>query len=171
MKRNELYYDISPPNRFHNFLNNLDYHFITNLTLPALLHYQDRSSMAHSVESRVPFLDFRLVEFGVNLQANYLASKHSTRPLFKKALSKYLPKQINERKDKLGYPVPFAEWTRKRLKKYVIDSLTNNNARMFKYLDRRFIEQNLKRHFNSEIDYSWEIWRLLSFEKFLELIH
>ncbi len=62
--------------------------------------------------------------------------KNLTRPLFKKALSKYLPEQINERKDKLGYPVPFAKWTRNQLKKYVIDSLTDRNAKMFKYLDR-----------------------------------
>ncbi len=58
LSRKDLYHDINPPGLHKNYLNNLSIHFITQLTIPTLLHYEDRSSMAHSIESRVPFLDF-----------------------------------------------------------------------------------------------------------------
>lgn len=170
VSRKDLYHDIVPPELHRNYLNNLSHHFITQLSIPTLLHYEDRSSMAHSIESRVPFLDYRLVEFGVNLPAQYLAVKDMSRPLFRKAFENYLPAQIISRKDKLGYPVPFDKWTRNNIKKYVVDTLTDPYALIFKYLDRELVGKNLRQHFKKEIDYSWDIWRLLSFEKFLELI-
>jgi asparagine synthase (glutamine-hydrolysing) len=171
MSKNELYYDIAPPVRFKSYLNNIDYHFITNLSIPALLHYEDRSSMAHSIESRVPFLDYRLVEFGINLPPQYLSDEKRTRPLFRSVFENLLPKQVVERKDKLGYPVPFAEWTRGRLKNWIFDTLTNPKAVSYKYLDLKQVEKHLTEHFNNKIDYGWNIWRLLSLEKFLELIN
>lgn len=170
VSRKNLYHDIVPPELHRNYLNNLSYHFITQLSIPTLLHYEDRSSMAHSIESRVPFLDYRIVEFGVNLPAQYLSDKDVSRPLFRKAFGSYLPLQILNRKDKLGYPVPFDKWTRKNIKEYVVDILTNRNALMYKYLNYYCIEENINSHFKEKTDYSWDIWRLLSFEKFLELI-
>src|SRR4030095_8837970 len=106
-----LNFDLDPPKKFKSYMNNLSYHFITNMTIPALLHYEDRSSMAHSLESRVPFLDYRLVETGLNLKAKFLSDKNLSRPLFRKALEEYLPREIANRKDKLGYPTPFEKWT------------------------------------------------------------
>lgn len=169
VKKKDLYFDVTPPHYSGSYLNNLSRHFITKLTIPTLLHYEDRSSMAHSIESRVPFLDYRLVEFGVNLPANHLSNKNNTRPLFRKAFENYLPELIVKRKDKLGYPVPFNEWTRNILKEFVCDTLLNPNAAVYNYLNRDMIEKNLLRHFKKEIDYGWEIWRILSLEKFLSL--
>lgn len=171
VKKEDLYNDITPPRLYNNYLNNLSYHFITNLTIPALLHYEDRSSMAHSIESRVPFLDYRLVEFGVNLSPHHLAEKKHTRPLYRSAFENILPHQIINRKDKLGYPVPFNKWTRNNIKEYVLDILSNPNSEIFSYIDKKYLDKNLSRHFKEEIDYSWEIWRLLSFEKFLILVN
>jgi len=166
--REQLYLDIAPPKRFGNYLNNLAYHYITNLTIPALLHYEDRSSMAHSIESRVPFLDYRLVEFGLNLPAQYLSDEGGTRPLYRKAFEKYLPAQITARTDKLGYPTPFAHWTRTSLRFLVTETLLNSR-RLIPYINRKFVEKRLKEHLDNRIDFSWEIWRLLSFERFLTL--
>ncbi len=169
VKKEDLYFDVTPPNYSSSYLNNLSRHFIKNLTVPTLLHYEDRSSMAHSIESRVPFLDFRLVEFGVNLPSYHLSDKNNTRPLFRKAFENYLPELIVKRKDKLGYPVPFNEWTRNILKEFVSDFLLNPNAAVYTYLNKGIIEKNLLKHFKKEIDYGWEIWRILSLEKFLSL--
>jgi asparagine synthase (glutamine-hydrolysing) len=165
----ELYIDDSPPKYYDNYLNNLSHYYVSNLTIPTLLHYEDRSSMAHSIESRVPFLDYRLVEFGLNLSPNHLSNRNYTRPLFRKALLNYLPKTITDRKDKLGYPVPFNKWTRLNLKELVNDSLENPNSNIFKYIDKKYLKKKLLKHYSKKIDYSWGIWRLLSLDKFLTL--
>lgn len=167
--RNLLELDLEPPKKFPNYINNLSYHFITNFTIPTLLHYEDRSSMAHSIESRVPFLDYRLVELGLNLKPSQLTHKGVSRPLFRKAVQPYLPEQIVNRKDKLGFPVPFAQWTRTVLKSYVSDILLQKNALIYEYVDSNRVFQNLENHFSGIKDYSWEIWRLLSLENFLRL--
>lgn len=165
-----LHYDSEPPKKFSGYLNNLSYHFIVNLTIPTLLHYEDRSSMAHSIESRVPFLDYRLVEFGVNLPSNFLVDRETSRPLYRKALRDFLPEEIVNRKDKLGYPTPFAKWTRTVLKNLVIDALTGSNSSISSFINKSVVKANLEKHFKGEIDYSWNIWRLLSLCKFLSVI-
>jgi asparagine synthase (glutamine-hydrolysing) len=170
VNRHNLYYDADPPKKFKSYINNLSYHFITNLTIPALLHYEDRSSMAHSIESRVPFLDYRLVEFGVNLPKKHLAYKDTSRPLYRKALSEYLPSEIVNRKDKLGYPTPFTVWSRTILKNYITDILGSNSAELYNYVDKNYLNKILKEHYSAKKkDYSWDIWRFLSFSLFLKL--
>ncbi len=164
-----LYFDVEPPKKFGNYLGNLSYHFIRNITIPALLHYEDRSSMAHSIESRVPFLDYRLVELGVNLKPQFLSHRGISRPLYRKALKQYLPEEVVNRKDKLGFPVPFAEWTKGSLKGFVKENLISGNNILFDYIDKKHLELNLKNHYSGIKDYSWEIWRLLSLQYFLGL--
>lgn len=167
--KKQLFYDIEPPKKYNYYLNNLSYHFINNLTIPSLLHYEDRSSMAFSIESRVPFLDYRLVEFGINLASKHLVDKNITRPLYRKAIEPYLPGEIVNRRDKLGYPVPFTKWTRNSLKSYISGILYSQNALIYDYLDFNRVKNNLNRHFKEEIDYGWEIWRLLSLEEILNI--
>jgi asparagine synthase (glutamine-hydrolysing) len=167
--KKQFYYDSEPPKKFASFVNNLSYHFMTNLTIPALLHYEDRSSMAHSIESRTPFLDYRLVEFGINLPKIQLVNKHASRPLFRKALSGYLPQKIVSRTDKLGYPTPFTNWTRTLLKSYIIDVFNSPAAGFFDYVNKDYLKTILNEHFQLKKDYGWDIWRLLSFERFLRL--
>lgn len=168
LNEDELYFDAEPKKLFGNYLSDLSYHFVRNITIPALLHYEDRSSMAHSIESRVPFLDYRLVELGVNLSANHLSHRGVSRPLYRKALKPKLPEEIVDRKDKLGFPVPFSEWTKGPLKSYIYENL-NGNYGLFDYINKTKFDSNLKDHFAGTKDYSWELWRLLSLNNFLKL--
>ena len=158
-----------PEGKYGNFLNNVSYQFIYLQTLPSLLHYEDRSSMAHSIESRVPFLDYRLVELGINLKPDQLSNKGLSRPLYRNALAKHLPVEIVTRKDKLGFPTPFSGWTKGILKEMILDNLLNPNSQIGKYIDVERLQINLNDHFSGRKDFSWEIWRLLSLEKFLNL--
>ena len=167
--KQSLFFDIEPQKKFGNYLGNLSYHFIRNITIPALLHYEDRSSMAHSIESRVPFLDYRLVELGVNLNSKYLSHRGVTRPLYRKTLKPYLPAEVVNRKDKLGFPTPFSKWTKTSLKPFINDTLLQKNNSLYDFIDSGILEKNLAGHFNNSKDYSWEIWRLLSLKFFLDL--
>lgn len=169
LDKNSMYFDVEPPKIFKNYLSNLSYHFIKVMTIPTLLHYEDRSSMAHSIESRVPFLDYRLVELGLNLKSVHLSYKGTSRPLYRKALKPHLPEEVVNRKDKLGFPVPFKEWTHHSLNKYIHDELLSSNNLLFEYINKANLEINLKNHFSDLKDYSWEIWRILSLNKFLKL--
>ena len=169
MPKQSLYFDIEPVKKFGNYLGDLSYHFIRNITIPALLHYEDRSSMAHSIESRVPFLDYRLVELGVNLNSRYLSHKGVTRPLYRKALRPYLPSEVVNRKDKLGFPTPFSNWTKTSLKPFINDNLLEKNSRLHDFIDSATLQKNLYEHYNNSKDYSWEIWRLLSLKFFIDL--
>jgi asparagine synthase (glutamine-hydrolysing) len=78
--------------------------------LPSLLHVEDRVSMAASLESRVPFLDPRLVETLYSISPTIKFKKGESKYLLKKIASKHLPNQIIDRKDKMGFPVPLNIW-------------------------------------------------------------
>ncbi|MEP7169769.1 MAG: asparagine synthase (glutamine-hydrolyzing) [Bacteroidota bacterium] len=100
-----------------NNTDNFLYQLIFNTSLPSLLHYEDRNSMAFSVESRVPFLDHRLVEFAFQLKTNDKANKTETKYILRKSLHGILPESIENRKDKKGFVTPGEnKWLRGPLK-------------------------------------------------------
>ena len=79
-------------------------------SLPALLHYEDRNSMAFSIESRVPFLDYRLVEFTLNLPLHYKINSGKRKYIIREACKNYLPTKIYNRHDKMGFVTPQEVW-------------------------------------------------------------
>jgi asparagine synthase (glutamine-hydrolysing) len=81
-------------------------------SIPALLHYEDRNSMAHSVESRLPFLDYELVEFSVNCPSSLKLRDGWSKWILRNALVDSLPEKIRLRKTKLGFDTPDAVWVR-----------------------------------------------------------
>jgi asparagine synthase (glutamine-hydrolysing) len=83
---------------------------INHTQLPHLLRYEDRNSMAHSVESRLPFLDYRSVETALSLPDEYKIDKGWTKNLLRKAMKSLLPEEVIWRRDKLGFNAPEEEW-------------------------------------------------------------
>jgi len=79
-------------------------------SIPALLHHEDRASMAHSVESRLPFLDYRLVEFSLRCSTNLKLRDGWTKWLLRRSLIGLLPEKIRLRKTKLGFNTPEQKW-------------------------------------------------------------
>ena len=93
------------------------YHLMFTTSLPSLLHYEDRNSMAFSVESRVPFLDHRLVEFCFSLFDDEKIRGTETKYILRESLKKILPFAIYNRKDKKGFVTPGEnKWLRGPLK-------------------------------------------------------
>ncbi len=82
--------------------------------LPMLLHWEDRSSMAHSVEARVPFLDYRLVEFAIFLEDRMKVHNGMTKAVLRKAMQGILPEVVCNRVDKLGFATPEEVWLREQ---------------------------------------------------------
>ena len=85
-------------------------HDIEREVLPSLLRYEDKNAMWHSVETRLPFLDYRLVEFALNLPARMKIMRGWTKHVLRQAMESVLPESVVWRKDKLGFEAPDALW-------------------------------------------------------------
>jgi asparagine synthase (glutamine-hydrolysing) len=83
---------------------------LTRTQLPELLRYEDRNSMAHSIEARVPMLDHRLVELALSLSGDDLIENGVTKTVLRRALSDLLPTSVASRVDKLGFVTPLDHW-------------------------------------------------------------
>jgi asparagine synthase (glutamine-hydrolysing) len=88
---------------------------LTYVSIPAMLHSEDRNSMAHSVESRLPFLDYKLAEFAVNCPASMKMRDGWSKWILRIAMEGTLPEKIRLRKTKLGFSTPEPEWVRQGL--------------------------------------------------------
>lgn len=87
------------------------YRTLTETSLPQLLHYEDRNSMAFSIESRVPFLTPALASFLFALPEDYLlATDGTTKAVFRQAMRGIVPDAILDRRDKFGFPTPEKHW-------------------------------------------------------------
>jgi asparagine synthase (glutamine-hydrolysing) len=87
---------------------------LLNTHLPMLLHWEDRDSMAHSVEARVPFLDYRLVEFALGLPEEFKLRQGVTKLVLRESMRGTLPERIRQRMDKLGFVTPEEIWLRQQ---------------------------------------------------------
>ena len=85
---------------------------LTKTTLPMLLHWEDRNSMAHSIEARVPFLDHRLVEFTLSLPDDFKTRRGVTKRILKSAMANAVPEKVLNRTDKKGFATPAERWMR-----------------------------------------------------------
>jgi asparagine synthase (glutamine-hydrolysing) len=96
--------------------------------LPALLHVEDRTSMAVSLESRVPLLDHRIAELVTRMPPATRFLGGDTKRVFREAVRDVLPPEIFNRRDKMGFPVPLVEWARGPLRDFVADTLLSRRA-------------------------------------------
>jgi asparagine synthase (glutamine-hydrolysing) len=101
--------------------------------LPSLLHYGDAISMAHGIESRLPFLDYRLVEWVFRSRPR-LIDHGSTKSLVRHYLNDHGFGRISARKDKIGYSVPVSTWLSTSGREYVRDTLADPSADIWSYL-------------------------------------
>ncbi|MEM9064519.1 MAG: asparagine synthase (glutamine-hydrolyzing) [Planctomycetota bacterium] len=97
--------------------------------LPALLHVEDRTSMAWGLESRVPLLDYRIIELMASCPVSIKFREGRTKHLYRGAVRSMVPKSILERTDKMGFPVPLNQWMKGALGQYVRDVLLSSTAK------------------------------------------
>lgn len=123
----------------------------------------DRMSMATSLETRVPILDHKIVEFANSLPANLKLKGHTSKWILKKTMERLLPLQNIYRK-KEGFSIPIKHWLRTDLKELMCDYLNAQRIRaegLFRY---EFIENMIDRHLEQRENYSHQLWALLVFE-------
>lgn len=132
--------------------------------LPAYLHYEDRLSMGFSVESRTPFLDYRLVEYLSGLPGHEKMRRGATKWLLREAMHGITPQEILDRTDKMGFATPTGGWFREQVRDDVRAYLLDDRTRARGVLDVAQIERTLERHNAGEIDAGNQIFRWLALE-------
>ncbi len=142
-------------------------HFDFKCLLPALLHVEDRMSMAHGLESRVPFLDHPLVEFAATIPADIKFPGGKMKSLIKEVFKEKISTKILHRRDKMGFPVPLKEWFSGPLRDFVHDIFLSQNAHTRGFYDPKKVLENLE---NSS-QFSRKVWGLLSLEIWHQQFH
>jgi asparagine synthase (glutamine-hydrolysing) len=156
------------PRVFDGWLSNVLYWELTRTRLPALLRYEDRLSMAFSIESRVPFLDHRLVELAFALPDAVKRSAGWSKYGMRRALEGVLPRSIVWRRDKKGFPTPVAHWLRDERGAAALDLLRDPARHSRKLLPQPTLDRFVQEHVEGRADRSWQLWRALSLELWLE---
>jgi asparagine synthase (glutamine-hydrolysing) len=138
-------------------------HFDFKTLLPALLQVEDRMSMAHGVEARVPFLDHPLVEFAATIPADIKFKNGELKRLLKTVFADRLPTAISARKDKMGFPVPLNLWLKRGgpARDLIGDILGSTKAKTRSYLSNGL---SLDAVLDTQSVYGRNLWGLLSME-------
>jgi asparagine synthase (glutamine-hydrolysing) len=137
---------------------------LTRRGLPELLRYEDRNSMAHSLEARVPFLDHRLVELAFSLPGGELIRGGRTKDVLRRALGDLLPASVAARRDKLGFVTPERRWFRGELGRYAGEVFAEPETAARGFLDVPAVQRRLARHRAGTVDAGMELWRALNVE-------
>jgi asparagine synthase (glutamine-hydrolysing) len=162
-------------------------YFEAKTFLHGLLVVEDKVSMAHGLESRVPFLDDRLVEFAMRVPVRYKVEQSLVqaavdeddivkrqrwrnssegKTVLRKAMARLIPREIAERR-KQGFSGPYDSWYRGESLDYIQRLLSSPQARYRAYLDPRFVSRIIGEHTAAHKNHRLLIWSLLCFEVWL----
>jgi len=139
---------------------------LTASNLPMLLHWEDRDSMAHSIESRVPFLDYRLVEFVLGLPDDFKLWRGVTKRVLREAMHGVLPETVRQRSDKLGFATPEEVWLRERAPGVFRAKLERSIAASQGILKRE-CRQVLDDMIAGRRQFSFLAWRMINFGEWM----
>ena len=138
-------------------------------SIPALLHYEDRNSMAFGIEARVPLLDHRIVEFCLGLSPELKIRGDRTKFLLREGMADILPREIVDRRDKKGYPTPLAVWLRGGIYSDIRSFLLSSPLREPPIFDRNKLDRLLEEHRLGRADLSSEIFRWVTCKLWLQI--
>jgi asparagine synthase (glutamine-hydrolysing) len=150
--------------KFNHPLHQLLYETLTETSLPALLRYADRNSMAFSREVRLPFLDHRLVEYLFAIPADQKIDGSTTKIVLRNATRGILPEEIRNRRDKIGFAPPENVWLLGPLREWAEELMSSAQFRQREWVDARAIDRVWTRFKGGEGALHTIIWRWLSLE-------
>ncbi len=156
-----------PVNRYGGRLDEVLLGELTSTNLPALLHYEDRNSMAFSIESRVPYLDVRFVEYVASLPLNQKIRNGITKIALRRAIRGIVPDSIRCRMDKMGFVTPEEVWMKEALRPFVLELLSSSEFQARPYWNAEEVIRNYLLFLEGKSAYSPEIWRIICTELWL----
>ena len=177
--------DASLPRTPEDYVN-LSLHLEAKTFLHGLLVIEDKISMAHSLETRVPFLDNDLVDFAMRVPVshkvgnlsevvrlnenepghkteNYFRKTKDGKLIFRDAMGRILPQQITSA-TKQGFSAPDASWFKGDSIDFVMKTIQSDHARIYEFMDRKTIRSLVDEHVSGKTNRRLLIWSLLNFE-------
>lgn len=147
----------------------MDFH---HWTMPAILRRFDRCSMAHSVEVRSPFLDWRIVAFAHALPLKYKLGHGVNKYIVREMAREYLPRSIYRRKKKLGFTNPNADWFgQKKLKSYMLDASSSRAFLESRAFDGKQCKAMIEHACSiNDVDALQRLWPFLQISRLQELL-
>ncbi len=145
-----------------NGIFNIAHRQLLHNPLPKYLRYEDRMSMANSVEARVPFLSHQLVEFTTQLPADYLDAAGETKKILLHGLKNILPPSILARKDKIGFVTSEESWVRTQLAgqfRQLLEEAVANSKGILQPEALSYLDKIVK----GTLPFSYNYWRLIAF--------
>ncbi|HMQ87949.1 MAG TPA: asparagine synthase-related protein, partial [Flavilitoribacter sp.] len=133
--------------------------------LEHLLKWEDSNSMWFSIEARVPFLDYRLVERTLTLDDKLIIDKGMTKKILREAMKGVLPEPIRVRRDKIGFGTPQDEWFRKPVfREYIEDLIYSKPFASRGFMDVKKVQDIYRKHVNREGNHAKLIWKWIHLE-------
>ena len=120
----------------------------------------DKATMAYSLETRAPLMDYKVVDFARAIPSNYKIEGDNQKKILKEVLYKYVPREIFDR-PKVGFSVPTNIWYKNELKEYVLDILNEQSLKSIPNLNSKVFLQYVDNHMNNKWDHNTEIHRVL----------
>lgn len=151
----------------HNFKSeSLQQHLLSQIhtsPLPSLLRYEDRNSMAFSVESRTPFMDYRLMEFTLGLPERMVLRNGERKYILRKSFRGIVPDAILDRRDKMGFVSAEERWLKEDGKDWFFDKIMSSEN-PFEMLNDDKVHKLIKDTQDNKIQFSFDTWRIINFK-------
>jgi asparagine synthase (glutamine-hydrolysing) len=142
-----------------SFINHFEY------KMEHLLKWEDRNSMHFSLESRVPFLDHRLVERTLAMSSDQIINRGYSKHLLREAMKNTLPEKIRLRQDKVGFETPEDRWFREsKFKKLIWEIIHSKKFRERGILNVEETHSLFQKHLDGQVNISREIWKWINLE-------
>jgi len=168
-RRKLLKGEIRTIDRYAGSLDRVLYRELTTTNLTALLHYEDRNAMAFSIESRVPYLDVRLVEYIASLPLDQKIRNGMTKHVLRRAIKGLVPEPVRCRVDKMGFVTPDEIWMKEELRPFVLEVFTSSAFHARPYWDADAVTKNYLAFLAGKSAYSPEIFRIFCAELWLQM--
>ncbi|UCD03896.1 MAG: asparagine synthase (glutamine-hydrolyzing) [Candidatus Woesearchaeota archaeon] len=149
--------------KFDNLLNKYCYLDVKFLLPDCYLPKTDRTTMAHSIEGRVPLLDHRIAELAFRIPTNLKLHKGTTKYILKKAANKYIPKELLNLK-KQTFHVPIGYWIEKELKEQFEQILSKEELKKHGFFNHDYIQKIFDKYKRSKLVYARQLWNLVNFQ-------
>jgi asparagine synthase (glutamine-hydrolysing) len=145
------------------------YRSIMSTSIPSYLRYEDKNSMAHSVEARVPFLDHRLVEFAFSLPWEQKIFRGTGKRILRNAMKGIIPESVRNRKDKIAFSTPEDIWFEKSLRGTALEIINSESFQQRPFFNAGKVKETFGAHQQGRINIISDIWRCVNLELWLRL--
>ena len=143
---------------------------LLNTAIPHLLRYEDKNSMRWSIETRVPFLDFNLVESAMSIPENDKIQNGKTKIIFKESIKNLIPDMILNRKDKIGFDTPSDDFFRDpHIVEFCTNIFTSNQFKSRQFWNAEKIQELFQDHVSGKKNVGENIFKWLNLELWIRM--